>query len=220
MKFSINHHHHRGPYKTHHDSTQTTCLPQAALGIWLAYIQGRGRQGWRNRNHNIVSSQSEYCSCPWLRFPTCCQRCAMRDTVHRNTSSWARCRIGLAALLVPRRAGEESGSSHSLVVGWGMEPGKPGDRLDWWGRRAAEQSPVVARGKAGFLLDGKRLRSAFRVTCLGRGHCHQLCSRGTSWGQRGRGFSCSPCSGSLQCPAGPAAWGKAAGSFSWKTRAF
>ena len=80
-----------------------------------------------------------------------------------------------------------------------------GDGLDWWGRRKVEQSPVVARGKAGFLLDGKSPGSAFRVTCLGRGHCHRPRSRGTSRGQRGRGFSRSPCSGSLPCLAGPAA---------------
>lgn len=88
------------------------------------------------------------------------------------------------------------------------------------GRRKAEKSPAVARGKAGFLLEGKRPGSAFRATCLGRGHCHRPRSRGTSRGQRGRGFSRSPCSGSLRCPAGSAAWGKAAGSLPWKTRAF
>lgn len=137
---------------------------------------GKGGARMKELHHNIASFRSEYCSCPWLRFPTCFQCCVMRDAVHRNTSSWARFWMVLAALLVPRKAGEGSGLSHPLAVGWGTKPGEPGNRLDWWGRRTAEQSPVVAHGKAGLLLDGKRLGSAFRVTCLGRGHCHQPCS--------------------------------------------
>lgn len=121
MKFSINHHHHRRrPYKTHHDSTQTTCLPQAALRIWLAHIDSG--KGMKEPDHSIVSFPSKYCSCPWLRFPACFWCRVMRDAVHRNVSSEQGARWGsLPRLTAPGGAGEGCGPGPGclLAAGWG-----------------------------------------------------------------------------------------------------
>lgn len=116
MKFSINHHHHC-PYKTHHDSTQTTCLPQAALRIWLAHIDlGKGV---KEPDHS-VSFPSKYCSCPWLRFPTCFRCRVMRDAVHRNVSSkQGACWGSLLCLTAPGGAGEGYGPEHLQAEGRG-----------------------------------------------------------------------------------------------------
>lgn len=155
---------------------------------WL----GEGGPGRRELDHSIISFWSKYCSCPWLRFPTCFQCHATRDAVCRNSSSWAWHRPRLAALLVPRRLGKGSSLNRPLVAGQGTELRKPSDCLGWQGRRRAEESPIVACGKVGFLHDRKSLGSAPRVTCLGRGCCHQPCSIGTSQRQRGRNFLLQP----------------------------
>jgi len=210
VKFSINHHHHhhhRCPYKTHHDSTQTTCLPQAALRIWLASIEsgkgGAGDAGTGSEHRSfpievLQLSVAEISSAlPMLRDERCRppQRLVRRERLAED-----RC---------PASAGEGSGPSRPPAAGWGtgwgMEPGKPSSGLDWCDRKEAEQPPVVAHGKAGFILDGKSPGSAFRVTCLGRGCHHRRHGRGTSQGQRDRGFSRSLCSVSLRHLAGLAA---------------
>lgn len=144
-------------------------------------------------DHSIVSFQSKYCSCPWLRFPNVLQmsrdkRCRpQNDLLPSEAPAEARCpararESGRGREAVPVVRWRRDGA-RSPAAGWGTEPG---DGLGWQGRRKAEQSPVAARGKAGFLLGRKSPGRAFRVRFLGRGRCHRPTDRPTNRAAEGR----------------------------------
>lgn len=155
-------------------------------------------------DHSIVSFQSKYCSCPWLEISNVLQmsrdkRCRpQKDLLPSEAPAEACCpararESGRGREAVPVVRWRRDGA-RSPAAGWGTEPG---DGLGWQGRRKAEQSPVAARGKAGFLLGGKSPGRAFRARFLGRGRCHRPTDRPTArqrgvLGREGQGLLPQP----------------------------